>query len=59
MRESAVSTILVEPSGTERASAVAIAGLGVWQRWVSHPALGRAVIEFDELDAKLPALEPR
>jgi tetratricopeptide (TPR) repeat protein len=41
------------------ASAVGLSALGIWQRWVSHPALGRAVVEFDELEAKLPALEGR
>lgn len=39
------------------ASAVGLSVLGIWQRWVSQPALGRAVIEFDELEAKLPTLE--
>ncbi|QDT52856.1 O-Antigen ligase [Caulifigura coniformis] len=39
------------------ASAVGLSALGIWQRWVSHPALGQAVIEFDELESKVPSLE--
>ncbi|OAI56635.1 hypothetical protein AYO47_01990 [Planctomyces sp. SCGC AG-212-M04] len=39
------------------ASAIGLSALGIWQRWVSQPALGQAVIEFDELEAKLPTLE--
>jgi len=39
------------------ASAVGLSSLGIWQRWVAHPALGQAVVEFDELESKLPTLE--
>jgi hypothetical protein len=39
------------------ASAVGLSALGIWQRWVSHPALGQAVVEFDALEVKLPSLE--
>jgi hypothetical protein len=39
------------------ASAVGLSTLGLWQRWVSQPALGRAVVEFDQLEARLQTLE--
>jgi hypothetical protein len=38
-------------------SALGLSALGVWQRWVAQPQLGRAVTEYDELEAKLPSLE--
>ncbi len=39
------------------ATAVGLSALGIWQRWITQPELGRAVVQLDELEARLPALE--
>jgi len=39
------------------AAAIGLSALGIWQRWVTQPALGRAVVEYDQLESTLPSLE--